>query len=257
MLNHNNLEEFQDPANYDLEETAPSAARIVFYCDLASVVGGPVLEIACGTGIVTIPVAARGLDVTGLDLARPMLDHARKKAGQQGLSIRWLEGDARRFDLDRKFKFIYLTGNAFQALLKREDQEALLASVKRHLAEDGLFAFETRNPSGHDLSTRTDEEHWLTYTSVEGYRVDVSGTQAYEAIPQILHWTSYRRWHDGVRDQVRVTRIACRFTYPQELAALLHYNRFQIVQQYGNWNKDELTASSPTIITLCRHGADR
>jgi cyclopropane fatty-acyl-phospholipid synthase-like methyltransferase len=52
-----------------------------------------VLEIACGTGLVTIPIASQGLDVTGVDLARPMLEHARKKAEAQNLNIRWVEDD--------------------------------------------------------------------------------------------------------------------------------------------------------------------
>jgi SAM-dependent methyltransferase len=252
MIEHNNLEEFQDPANYDLEETAPSAERIAFYCDLASEVGGPVLEIACGTGIIALPVAQRGLAVTGLDLARPMLEHARSKAEQAQLAITFVEADGRQFDLGQQFRFIYLTGNAFQAFLRREDQEALFANVKRHLAPEGVFAFDTRNPTGHSLETTSEEEFWFRYTSVEGYEVAVSGTQEYDALAQILHWTSYRRWHNGEQERTRITRIACRFTYPQELAALLHYNGLQIVQQYGNWQKEALEAGSSSIITLCR-----
>jgi hypothetical protein len=49
---HDNLEEFDDPPNYDIEEGERSAARIAFYCDLAKTIGGSVLEIACGSGLV-------------------------------------------------------------------------------------------------------------------------------------------------------------------------------------------------------------
>ena len=252
MILHDNLEEFRDPANYDLEEGERSAARIAFYCDLAESVGGPVLEVACGTGVVAIPVAARGLDVTGVDLARPMLDYARLKAQNQKLSIQWVEADARGFDLGRQYRFIYLTGNAFQAFLRREDQESLLASVKHHLAVDGTFAFETRNPSGHDLSPIPNEEYERSYTSVEGNRVDLSYTQIYDPLAQVMHWTTYRHWSYDGGDHVKETHIACRFTHPQELQALLYYNGFQIFQQYGNWNKEPLTASSPSIINICK-----
>ena len=95
MIDHDNLEEFRDPTNYDLEEAELSAPRIAFYCDLASDVGGPILEVACGTGLVAIPIAARGLMVTGVDLARPMLEFARFKAKSSGLSIAWIQSDAR------------------------------------------------------------------------------------------------------------------------------------------------------------------
>lgn len=253
MIDHDNLEEFSDPANYDLEEADSSVPHIAFYGELASLVGGPVLEVACGSGLVTIPVAARGLDVTGVDLARPMLDHARLKADRLGLPMRWVEADARQLDLGTQYAFIFLTGNGFQAFLNRQDQESLLASVKRHLAPGGTFAFETRNPSGHDLTAIPDEEHWQSYTSVEDHRVTVYGTQFYDPLSQIMHWTTFRRWNDGARDHTKETHIACRFTYPQELNALLHYNDFRIVQQYGNWNKDPLTPASTTIITRCTH----
>ena len=248
---YDNLEEFSDPPNYDMEEGERSAPRIAFYCDLARQVGGRVLEIACGSGLVTIPVAAQGLDVTGVDIARPMLEHARKKAEGQNLNIHWVEADARSFDLATPFEFIFITGNAFQAFLRREDQEALFASVKRHLASEGVFAFETRNPSGHDL-TNQPEEFEYSYTSVEGNQVSVSSSQIYDPIAQVIYWTSYRRWNDRGCDHEKETHIACRFTYPQELEALLHYNGFEILQQYGDWDKQLLSSASPSIISICK-----
>ena len=252
MNARDNLEEFTDPPNYDIEEEERSAARIAFYCELAKRVGGPVLEIACGSGLVTIPIAATGLDVTGVDLALPMLEHARKKAEAQGLKVRWVEADARSFDLGAKYQFILLTGNAFQAFLRREDQEALLGSVRWHLAPQGIFAFETRNPFGHDLDTHPEEEFDQSYVSVEGFRVSVSFTQAYDPVAQVMYWTSYRRWNDGARDHQKETHIACRFTHPQELEALLRYNGFQTVEQYGYWDQTPLSAGSPSIISICK-----
>ncbi len=163
-----------------------------------------------------------------------------------------MEADARSFNLGSKFQFILLTGNAFQAFLRRQDQEALLASVKRHLAPNGIFAFETRNPSGHDLTNQPEEEFDQSYMSVEGYRVSVSFTQFYDPVTQIMYWTSYRRWSDGKQDYKKETHISCRFTNPQELEALLHYNGFQIIEQYGNWSKEALSPPSPSIISICK-----
>lgn len=249
---HDNLEEFTDPANYDIEEGERSASRSAFYCALAKTIGGPVLELACGSGLVTIPIATLGLEATGVDLSRPMLEHARKKAEAQHLNIRWVEADARFLKLEAQFNFILLTGNAFQAFLQREDQEALLASVRRHLAPNGIFAFETRNPSGHDLTNQPEEEFDQSYTSVDGHLVSVSFTQTYDPIKQIMYWTSFRRWNDGTRAHKKETHIACRFTHPQELNALLHYNGFGVLQQYGNLNKEPLSASSPSIFSICK-----
>jgi ubiquinone/menaquinone biosynthesis C-methylase UbiE len=253
VIEHDNLEEFQDPANYDLEEADRSAPRIRFYADMAQASGGPVLDIACGTGLVALPIAARGIAVTGVDLSRPMLAYAYEKAGNQHLSISLVQADARQLPLKTLFPFIFLTGNAFQAFLHRTDQERLLASIKRILAPNGVFAFETRNPPGHDLASHDEEEQWFTYRNVKGQIVKVSGTQYYDPLAQILHWTTFRRWSDSTENHTTTTHIACRFTYPQELEALLQYNGFRIVQQYGDWNKGSLSPTSEAIISICGH----
>jgi SAM-dependent methyltransferase len=253
MRDHDNLEEFTDPANYDLEEAEGSMPRIRFYADLAQEIGGAALEVACGTGLVALPIAARGIPVTGLDLARPMLAHARMKARRQNLRIDLVEADARQFHFGKQFALIYITGNAFQAFLRRGDQERFLACVKRHLAPRGIFAFETRNPSGHELTDRPEEEHWFTYHNLDGHRVEVSGTQRYDPLSQVMHWTTYRRWQAPAGSRMTTTRIACRFTYPSELGTLLQENGFRIVEQYGDWDKNRLTSKSETIISICRH----
>ena len=72
---YDNLEEFSDPPNDEIEEGENSASRIAFYCDLAKTVGGPVLEIACGSGLVALPIAAQGMEVIGVDLAIQLLRH--------------------------------------------------------------------------------------------------------------------------------------------------------------------------------------
>jgi SAM-dependent methyltransferase len=276
LIDHNNLEEFADPHNYDIEDNTDTG--IAFYTALAQATGGPVLESACGTGRVSIPVARLGFAVTGLDIVPGMLALARSKSA--GLPIRWVEGDARTFDLGQQFRLIFLTGNAFQAFLTRADQEALLARVRAHLHDEGLFAFETRNPrwanleacaeeedwlaserhtAGRplfaNLETRAEEEDWQTYTDSSGRDVRVSRTQAYDHVAQILHWTTYRRWREGDQEQTRITRIAVRYTFPQELEALLHYNGFTILRQYGDWNLEPLTAASTSIIVVGRKRA--
>ena len=281
MIDHDNLEEFADPQNYDIEDTGD--AGIAFYSALAQETGGPVLEIACGTGRVSIPIARLGFAVTGLDIVPGMLALARSKSA--GLPTRWVEGDARAFDLGQRFRLIFVTGNAFQAFLTRADQEALLERVRAHLRDDGLFAFETRNPrwagswesgSAHapsdrvlprsrnnstatperdlwaNLETRATEEDGQTYTDSSGRVVHVSRTQAYDHVAQILHWTTYRRWSEGDQEHTKITRIAVRYTFPQELAALLHNNGFTIIRQYGDWTLEPLTAASTSIIVVCR-----
>ena len=125
LIDHDNLEEYADPVDYDWRYSSDTG--VAFYSALAWEAGGPVLEIACGTGRGAIPIARQGFAVTGLDVVPAMLDRARFKAEAAGLSVRWVEDDARRFDLDsERFRLIFLTGNAFQAFVTNADQEALL-----------------------------------------------------------------------------------------------------------------------------------
>jgi SAM-dependent methyltransferase len=270
LIDHDNLEEFADPLNYDMEDSSDTGTA--FYTALARETGGPVLEIACGTGRVSIPIARLGFAVTGLDIVPGMLDRARSKS--TGLPVRWVEADARTFDLGEQFRLIFLTGNAFQAFLTRKDQEALLQRARAHLHSEGLFAFETRNPRwatttgdsqgrakntdfGDEglfafLETREEEEYLRTYTDTQGREVRVSNTQRYDHVSQTLQWTTYRRWHEDDQEKTRVTRIAVRYTFPQELQALLHYNGFETIRWYGDWNLEPLSGTSPSIIVVCR-----
>jgi SAM-dependent methyltransferase len=263
LIDHDNLEAFADPVDYDRQDSSDTG--VAFYASLARETGGPVLELACGTGRVAIPIARQGFAVTGLDVVPGMLERARSKAA--GLPIRWIEGDARAFDLgDERFRLIFLTGNAFQAFLTNADQEALLGRVRAHLHDEGLFAFETRNPRWRtrenrdedldglfvDLETRAEEEARPSFTDAYGREVRESRTRTYDHVAQVLHWTSYRRWHEGSEERTKITRIALRYTFPQELAALLHYNGFTVVRRYGDWDGEPLTAASPSIIVVCR-----
>ena len=99
MIDHNNLEAFSDAIAYDFGDSSDTG--VAFYSALAEEAGGSVLEIACGTGRVTIPIAQLGFPVTGLDIVPGMLARARSRSA--GLPIRWVEGDARTFHLDERF----------------------------------------------------------------------------------------------------------------------------------------------------------
>ncbi|WP_254207934.1 class I SAM-dependent methyltransferase [Paenibacillus sp. AK121] len=187
MIDHDNLEEYRDPINYDLE-FGGETNKYNFYLDIARLNPGEVWELACGTGLTTIHLSKSGIHITGLDIYSSMLEYARVKA--QGLPVDFIEADARTLDFEKRFPMIYLAGNAFQAFLREEDQRALFETVYKHLEPNGLFVFETRTPLGTDLSNQ-EESIWGKFIDKDGIKVKVSGTQSYDSSNQIMHWVTF------------------------------------------------------------------
>jgi SAM-dependent methyltransferase len=248
-------DDYDDPEEYD-RENGLDGPELPFYCGLAGETGGPALDLACVTGYLTIPLARLGLAVTGVDRAAPMLDHARRKAGD--LPIRWLQADCRALDLGERFRLITLTGNAFQEFLTRQDQEGLLGSVRRHLAPDGRFAFETRFPRPSTLfdpmaadGAWTPEEVWRTFHDEHGALVTVTTSQRHDRLQQTVRYALHRRWQEDGRERVKTERTTLRFVYPQEMEALLHYNGLAIRDAYGDWDRRPLAGDSPRMIYVC------
>jgi SAM-dependent methyltransferase len=247
--------EYTDAEEYD-RENGLTGPELPFYEELAREVGGPILDLACGTGFLTIPLAELGYVVTGVDLAPEMLDHARSKAG--ALPIRWVHADCRTLDLGEQFRLVTLTGNAFQEFRTRGDQEGLLGTVRRHLAPGGLFGFELRFPRPSALLTPaalagewSKETVWRRFTNARGQIVTVSTLQRYDAVHQTMEYVLHRRWMEQGRAHVRTERAAYRFVFPREMEALLHYNGFAIRDAYGDWDRRSLSGDSPRMIYVC------
>lgn len=255
MLDHDNLEDFRDPQTYDLSDAGYDEDRPLVE-QWARSLGGPLLDLACGTGRIAIPLAAQGYPVSGVDIAPEMIAWARQKAAAQAVSVAWIVADARTFQLQRQFRFIFMLENAFQFFLTRADQEALLARVREHLHPEGCFLFETRNPSPRNLYQPRLLEPQRCATPDGGQLVITDDQPVYDPMTQIKHCVSQYRWllPDGQRKE-QMKRTALRFVFPQEIEALLHYNGFQIRASYGSWQQDPLTASSYEMIFVCQRRA--
>ena len=251
MIDHDNLEEFRDPQTYDLEDGGYDEDCLLTE-QWARSLGGPLLDLACGTGRMAIHMAKLGYQVTGVDIVPEMVARARQKAAEHAVSIEWVVADARTFHLQKQFPFIYLLENAFQFFMTREDQEALLARVRDHLHPEGCFLFETRNPSPRNLlEVRHPEPQ--KYTTPDGEQLVITEQQHYDPMTQIQHYTRHFTFlHPGGQQREKMLRVALRYVFPQEMEALLFYNGFQIRSCYGNWQQDPLTATSPAMIYVCQ-----
>lgn len=254
MLEHDNLEEFRDPETFDLEDEG-------YYDDFplteqwARALGGPLLDLACGTGRMALRLAASGYQVTGVDIVPEMVARARQKAAAQALSIKWVVADARTFQLNKQFPFIFMLENAFQFFLTRADQEAMLARVREHLLPEGCFLFETRNPSPRNLS-QVRHPAPPKYTLPDGGQLVAAEEQYYDPMTQIQHYTRHLTFlHPGGQREEKTLYTDLRYVYPQEMEALLFYNGLRIRACYGSWQQEPLTATSPSMIAVCQRCA--
>ena len=251
IIDHDNLEDFRDPHTYDLECDAFDADWS-FVEQWAQSLGGPLLDLACGTGRMALRLAAQGYQVTGVDIVPEMIGLARQKATARSASIEWVVADARSFRLYKQFPAIFMLMNAFQFLLTREDHEALFARVREHLQPEGRFLFETRNPSPRNLQQVRHPES-QKFTTPDGGQLVITEQQHYDPMTQIQHYNNHYQWvyPDGQRRE-KTNRVALRYVFPQEMEALLFYNGFEVVSCYGSWQQDPLTATSPAMIYVCQ-----
>ena len=131
-------------AFYDWENAQTVMRRdVAFWQRLAGAADGPVLELGCGTGRVTIPVARTGARIIGVDRSTEMLGRALKRSRRMRSHPRptWLRGDIRflPFRSTARFDLVMAPYGILQSLVRESDLKATLASVERVLARGGLF----------------------------------------------------------------------------------------------------------------------
>ena len=123
--------------------------QFAMYRSLAAEAGRSVLELACGTGIITIDLARAGLCVTGLDISAEMLAVAKEKIAREESAvqsrIRLVEGDMKEFNLNETFDMVLLPSNSFGYLTGQDDQQSCLTAVHDHLRPGGTLVIEERH----------------------------------------------------------------------------------------------------------------
>ncbi|MED7924241.1 class I SAM-dependent methyltransferase [Nonomuraea sp. LP-02] len=159
-------EEFEDPrlaAVYDPLD--PDRSDLDVYAAIAAELGArSVLDVGCGTGTFALMLAARGLEVTGVDPAAASLAVARAKPGAE--RVRWIHGDARALP-PMAVDLATMTANVAQAIVEPDDWAATLDGAHRALRPGGRLVFETRVPA---------RRAWLAWNRAESYQVtDVEG----------------------------------------------------------------------------------
>jgi SAM-dependent methyltransferase len=219
-------------------------------------VGHQVLELACGTGRLTIPIAQSGVDITGLDLSPSMLAHARTKAEQAGVEISFVEGDCRAFELPRKFALIFMAFNSMQHLHDHASLTNLFSSVRKHLAPGGQFIFDVFNPKISMLARSPEERQpEREYDDPDGKgTIVLENTMHYDDASQVsrIKWYFSRRGPNGLEPDFRVEDLHMRCFFPQELDLLVRSQGFEIVDKFGNFERKPFASGEPKQVVVCR-----
>ena len=150
---------------------------VAFYVGLAREIGGPVLELGCGTGRVLLPIAATGIACVGLDASPAMLDVLRGKQPPPNLEL--VQGRMETFALgDARFRLTISPFRALQHLLDVDSQLAALANVRRHLVAGGAFAFDVFDPKLDRIAVADEAEHLAATFTQDGRQNPPLGRRA-------------------------------------------------------------------------------
>jgi SAM-dependent methyltransferase len=245
---------YLDGRHYDLQHVG-FTDDIPFYLKQAREIGGEVLELACGTGRITIPLAEAGVRITGLDLEEGMLRLARSKAAEKGVKVDWIRGDCRALDLGRRFDLIFLPFNSIAHLHAPESIQACFAGVREHLSDRGRFIVDIFNPR-LDMLTRDASERYpvAEYQDPDGRgTVLITENNVYDAATQVNHIKWYYRVGDSPVE--RVADLNMRIFFPQELDALLRASGFDIEAKYGDFDESPFASGSPKQIIRAKAAA--
>jgi 2-polyprenyl-3-methyl-5-hydroxy-6-metoxy-1,4-benzoquinol methylase len=239
---------YLDGRHYDLQIN--HLDDLTFYLQQIEKYGEPVLELACGTGRLTIPIAEKGIRIAGLDVSEGMLSQAKIKANKKGVKIDWIEADCRNFNLKKKFNFIFFSLNSIAHLHDLESAEGCFSCVKKHLSPKGRFVIDMFNPS-LSILTRDSSKRYpvVEYSDPDGRgSVVVTENNVYDAVYQI----NRIKWYYKIDNKEEyIEELNMRIFYPQELDALLHYNGFIVESKFGNYNMEPFVSTSKKQLIVC------
>jgi ubiquinone/menaquinone biosynthesis C-methylase UbiE len=261
------LFEYEDVAeDYDKWVDLTDAHRknfIPFHLELAkNARADRILDIACGTGAVTIPLLEAGYSVTALDLSSSMLNVLQKKLAvlpqDQGTRCTILCANMTEFKVKEKFPLAFIARSGFIHLISPEDQRKALANIHSHLLNNGILAFNTFDPHyefiSDGLKGKTVEPFLrCTYTNSRGNQERVFNQTYYDPMTQICDSNWVWEELDGVGKILskRERPLRIRWTFKKEMEYLLELSGFKVLNVYGSYDK-EPPAYGKWLIWVCQ-----
>ena len=209
-----------------------------------------ILELCCGTGRLTLPIAKDGYNISGVDYTSSMLEQAKVKASEGGLEVEFIEADIRTLDLPEKYDLIFIPFNSIHHLYKNEDLFKAFNVVKNHLKEGGLFLLDCFNPNIQFIVEGEKEQKEIAeYTTNDGREVLIKQIMRYENKTQI----NRIEWHYYINSAFdSIQNLDMRLFFPQELDSYLEGNGFNIIHKFGGFEEDTFNDHSEKQIFVCQ-----
>lgn len=245
------------PSLYDLADLYDAQYRryrddLAFYRRLVEDHGGPVLELGCGSGRVTLELARAGAEVVALDLNEAMLERAgarlRDAAVDDRVELR--RGDMRALELRRSFALVLAPFNTLMHAYSLDEQDATLAGARRHLRAGGAFACDCFVPRFGTLGVVRQEAEW---DEVGGDRSELFLVQRHDPSRQLIE----SRYHlDTVAPNGALTRrratLVQRYFHRFELERALQQADFGRVQVFGGFDRRPPAPDARVLVALAR-----
>ncbi|WP_417553820.1 class I SAM-dependent DNA methyltransferase [Microbispora sp. NBC_01189] len=208
---------------------------------LAELAGdGRALEFAIGTGRVAVPLAERGVPVTGIELSVPMIQQLRTKVDEAAVPV--IVGDMATAVAPGEYALVYLVYNTISNLLTQAEQVACFRNAARHLVPGGRFVVELWVPELRALPPGREAVVWH---SEPGY----IGLDTYDPLRQ--HIVSHHFTFDESR-QATLFRSPHRYIWPSELDLMGQLAGFELESRHADWAGAEFTAESPSHVSVYR-----
>ena len=208
---------------------------------LAALAGdGRALEFAIGTGRVAIPLAQRGVPVTGIELSRPMIEQLRTKAAETDIPV--IAGDMATATAPGTYTLVYLVFNTISNLLTQGEQVACFRNAARHLTPGGRFVIELWVP---ELRRLPPGQQAIVFTSEPGY----IALDTYDVLRQ--HVVSHH-FRFGAGKQARLFRGPHRYIWPSELDLMAQLAGLELETRHADWAGTEFTAESTSHVSVYR-----
>jgi SAM-dependent methyltransferase len=228
---------------YDLDN--PDGPDHAYYRGLADTIGArSVIDLGCGTGLLTRSLVRPGRTVTGVDPSRTMLDYARRQPGSE--SVTWIHGDASALAPDAAADLAVCTGNAIMHI-GPEALPSTLMSIAAALSPGATLSFESRNPACRAWERWTpDATYGERDTPVGQLRewLDVTDTTGDRVV-----FDAHNVFSDG---EDRVYTSVLFFRAEEEFRRQLDLAGFTAVTCAGDWNGAPVEERSPLLIFRAR-----